>query len=409
MYINESNINKMLLKSKILLVWGWISSLFWSATMLYAAFSKTGEYRRKDDVIVYILVVLFFAVLSLLGYLKIIISLWNQNMAKNARFLNSYFENDLDGRIAIEDIATVLGEKKGRIKRKLNLLKHKCMTGFELRQNENGTYVELESKKVKCVCKSCGGTIEKKTYFAGICPYCESLDIFAQVITNNKIYSIQYIKDEAAHMKASNEGERGSVKRESYFYITGDTDDSNKQKEFIYMFINGFFMFMIIICMMLALRDVIQGTENVFLLVAFIVLFMPFLYNGIKHYRNIIFISSAKGFSKVAAKSEQPMLSLENLFVENLKNLIDPYDTKQKRFSLNQKVNAFREIQKRGYIRNCSLIHFENEFKIGLSREIKKSVCPMCGAPLTGTLNDYTTCQHCGYEIEDAYSITKED
>lgn len=92
----------------------------------------------------------------------------------------------------------------------------------------------------------------------------------------------------------------------------------------------------------------------------------------------------------------------EDIFVENLKNMINQYSSREKQYSIVKKISVFREMQKRGYIRHCSLIYNENEFTITLSREIKKDSCPMCGAPIDGTLKDNANCKYCGYVIDDA-------
>lgn len=401
MYLLESKIDKKLAMSKVLFVWGWISSLFWSLGLYFAMFSEEATYRRKDDFIIYVLVVLFFAVWALLGYLKLIISIWIKNMTKKARFINAFFENDLDGIIQADELSAAMGVSNRKAARELMLLKRMFMKGFEIKQSEQGTYVELESKRVKCICKNCGGEIDKKLYFAGVCPYCESLDIFAQVISNDKVYSIQHIKEELTGSK--NKLIKADDSNKAYFYITGDADESNKPKELFLMLGFGFGVFMTFICILLSLRDVFRAEAEVSVPIGFVVIFMPlFIYNFIKHYNNYIYISSAEKFSKVAANASKPVVMPEDIFVENLKNMINQYSSGRKQFSSTKKISVFREMQKRGYIRHCSLIYNEKEFTIALSREIKKDSCPMCGAPVSGALKDNASCKFCGYIIEDA-------
>lgn len=55
---------------------------------------------------------------------------------------------------------------------------------------KNKTVIELNSKKCLCICKSCDTQIEAKEYFTGICPYCNSSDLNAKVISGNRFYSI---------------------------------------------------------------------------------------------------------------------------------------------------------------------------------------------------------------------------
>lgn len=404
MYLLESKIENKLVLSKILFVWGWISSLLWTGTLLlYAMPSENDAYRRKRDFEIYVLVLIFFGVLALLGYLKLLISIWLKDMTKKARFINAFFENDLDGIIQANELGVVMGVSNRKAARELKKLKRMFMTGFEIKQSEQGTYVELESKKVKCTCKNCGGEIDKKIYFAGICPYCGSIDIFAQVISNDKIYSIQHVKEEISDSQNSNKLINTNDSSKAYFYITGDTDDSNKAKELFYLLVFGFSTFMTFVCMLLSLQDVFRGEAELSVPIGFVIIFMPlFIYNFIKHYNNYIYISSAKRFSKIAANASKPVVMPEVLFVENLKNMINQYSSRKKQFSIEKKISVFREMQKRGYIRHCSLIYNENEFTIGLSREIKKDSCPMCGAAISGALKDNASCKFCGYLIEDA-------
>lgn len=404
MYLQESEIEKKLTLSKVLFVWGWISSLFWTATLFYAMFSKAGEYSRKRDFEIYILVLLFYGVFVLLGYLKLLISIWLKNMTKKARFINAFFENDLDGVIQADELSAVIGESNKKAGKELKILKRMFMEGFDIKQSGKETYVELESKKVKCFCKNCGGEIDKKVYFAGVCPHCESLDIFAQVISNDKIYSIQHIKEELTGSR--NKLIKTDDSNKEYFYITGDADESNKTKELHYMLIFGFCVFMAFMCMLLILLNVLRGAEELRLLVAFAIISMPLIYNCRKHYKNYIYISSAKRFSKIAASSSKPVVMPEAIFVENLKNMINQYSSSKRQFSIAKKISVFREMQKRGYIRHCSLMYNENEFIIGLSREMKKDSCPMCGATINGAISSNATCKYCGYVIEDVLMKT---
>lgn len=403
MYLIETGIEKKLALSKVLFVWGWISSLFWSLGIYIAIFSEKSVYRRKDDFKIYVLIILFAVVLALLGYLKLIISIWLKNMTKKARFINAFFENDLDGIIQADELSVAMGVSNRKAARELKKLKNMFMTGFEIKQSEQGTYVELESKKVKCICKNCGGEIDKKIYFAGVCPHCESLDIFAQVISKGKIYSIQRVKDEISNSQNPNRLINTDDSNKAYFYITGDTDDSNKRNELFLSFAFGFGTFMTLVCMLLSILDVFRGEAEISVPIGFVIFFMPlFTYNFIKHYNNYIYISSAKKFSGIAAKASKPVVMPEDIFVENLGNMIDQYSSNKKQFSTAKKISVFREMQKRGYIRHCSLVYNDKKFTIGLSREIKKDSCPMCGAAIAGALKDNATCKYCGYVIEDA-------
>ena len=403
MYLLESKIRKMQSRSKALLVWGWISSLFWSGGMIFSIVSEKSTSRRKDDFLIYLFVIFFFLFFSLLGFLKLFLSVRIRNQIKKARFINAYFENDLDGNIRSGELAAVMGEDARKAGRELLLLRRKCMTGFTVQTVGNEVLVELESKKVKCQCKNCGAVIDKKIYFAGTCPYCGSLDIFAQVITDNKVYSIQHVQKEPEPKEGTVAGANETTP--SYFYITGYSDASSERHEFSRMALHGFAVFFLLILMGLALIDVIEGKEKPSLLLGFFLIMMPFIYNVYVHHKNVLYIVAARRFSNNAANAPKPMMAPSGLIVENIRKMITSHSSNKKQMTDEQKVSIFREMQKRGYLRHCSLMFMENKFVIGLAREIKKDTCPMCGAALIGTLSDHPTCKYCGYEINDAVQV----
>lgn len=378
MYVRENKIKSMLISSKVLFVLGWISVLFWGGCLVASLMKKTDMQFA---------IATFFLVLALLGILELWISNWLKSAVLEARFLENVFANDLDGRIDACELSEVMGKDEKRIFNKLERLKNLCMQGFRVNREGKNFCVELESKKTKCICKNCGGEMEKKIYFTGVCPYCGSLDIFAQVISGNKLYSILHTKNESA---------------ESYFYVTSDADESMQRKEILMCMLHAGIMFFYLVCALLSVSDVMNGEREVSLPIAFAVFSVPFLFYMLKHYWNFVYIATARRFSKCAADITEPFISLQVIFVESLRNKYNIFVSRPKDCSEKKKLKAFREIQKRGYSRNCSLIHTEDGLRIGLKREIKKGVCPMCGSPLTGTLQDQCKCNYCGYVINDA-------
>ena len=65
------------------------------------------------------------------------------------------------------------------------------MKGFELKVIGNEEQVVLDSKIAVCECKNCAARIEKRMYFTGVCPYCDSSDLYAKVLSGNRFYSIE--------------------------------------------------------------------------------------------------------------------------------------------------------------------------------------------------------------------------
>ena len=113
-------------------------------------------------------------------------SLVSRRFIGNASLFSGYFETDLDGYVSFADLAAVTGKSEKSVNRQLRLFRKLYMKGFELRENQ----AVLDSKTCLCECQSCGGVIEKRVYFTGVCPYCGSSDLFAAVLTGNRFYSI---------------------------------------------------------------------------------------------------------------------------------------------------------------------------------------------------------------------------
>lgn len=253
------------------------------------------------------------------------------------RFIENVLANDLDGRIDVSALSDILGQGEKRIYSKLKQLKRLCMQGFRIHRDGEKLCIELESKKIKCFCKNCGGELEKKLYFHGICPYCGSLDIFAQVIAGDELYSIQHVENESA---------------ESYFYITGDADEAVLNKEIIMCLIHAGLALMNFILGYLGVRSVVEGERELSLPITFLVFVVVFLYYMVQHYRTFIYIATVRRFSEDAADVKEPFLATRAIYVESLRNRYNVLVSTLKDSSDKKKLKVFREIQKRGYSRN---------------------------------------------------------
>ena len=127
---------------------------------------------------------------TIISIILLIIVYKIKNRIYYANFYSSYFENSLDGIINFEDLAKVTGKNLKTIKRQITILRIMLMRNFKITKIKNKTVIELNSKKCLCICKSCDAQIEAKEYFTGICPYCNSSDLNAKVISGNRFYSI---------------------------------------------------------------------------------------------------------------------------------------------------------------------------------------------------------------------------
>ena len=114
------------------------------------------------------------------------------NAIRKAHFYSSYFETELYSDVGYDELSQATGYTANKVRRDLHIFRRLYMKRFSFVRNDEGEeHIELYSKTVECSCKNCGAVIDKKIYFAGICPYCKTSDVFAAVITDSKVYSIR--------------------------------------------------------------------------------------------------------------------------------------------------------------------------------------------------------------------------
>ena len=124
------------------------------------------------------------------GIVMLMIRTASKNEISKANFYSSYFESDLYGKIYYNELSEITGFDPRTVKSNLHFLRIFYMKRFSFSADDSGEYIELFSKTVVCSCKNCGAVIDKKIYFTGICPYCKTSDVFATVLTDNKVYNI---------------------------------------------------------------------------------------------------------------------------------------------------------------------------------------------------------------------------
>ena len=131
----------------------------------------------------------------ILGVLMIVYSRISRKLINDACFFSGYFEGDLNGYVDFTELAEITGRTPEQIRSRLRLLRPLYMKNFRIAKTINYRYpeiIELYSKTVTCCCRSCGGWMEKRVYFMGVCPYCGSSDLTAQVVSGQHFY---YIND----------------------------------------------------------------------------------------------------------------------------------------------------------------------------------------------------------------------
>ena len=177
MYINVTKIRIKKITNGIRLFLGIFGLILFGATAIFVTLE--GDSRKDVEI--------FFYIATLISILLIVKSIMIRKLIGSIFFYSRYFEGDLDGKIKVAEMVEVIGKSKKKIYSELKKLKRrKYMTNFKINKNENICEIELESIVTKCECKNCGALIDKKVYFAGLCPYCGGLDIYAKQILQNQ-------------------------------------------------------------------------------------------------------------------------------------------------------------------------------------------------------------------------------
>ena len=184
MYINGVKVRIKKIQNAIELFLGICGLIVFGATGV-ASTLDFEYYTDSDYEILYT-----FYILTFISAFFIVKSIRARNFIGGVYFYSRYFEGDLDGKIKTSDMVNVIGKSEKKINSELGRLKRKnYMKNYKLVKDDKNTIVELESIVTKCQCRNCGAVIDKKVYFAGLCPYCGGLDVFAKQLKQeeNKI------------------------------------------------------------------------------------------------------------------------------------------------------------------------------------------------------------------------------
>ena len=331
------------------------------------------------------------AVLIIVGIALIVISRLSRKLINDAGYYSAYFEGDLNGYISYEELAEVTGRTASQVRTNLHIVRPLYMKKFSFKNIDGRETVELYSKTVACICKSCGGAIEKRLYFTGECPFCGSSDLSARVISDNKFYSI-----------SDNVG--AGVNKPSYYQGR-------------------------------ALTGRLVGLAVAFGLVAVLVLifaavFLNELYNyNSDEYITQMILSGRSYYSKeyirtemingmifdvfgiIAAGSAIPLLVSRLSALSKAMKLSRYFSTVSTPYVSMSKLakagsgNSARELRgmikalRERYLRNCSPEKHGGVLRIGLAKEIVKDRCPSCGGPIVGAVDENYQCRYCGRVI----------
>lgn len=381
MYLKSKFISVLKIKNILFLLVG----LFFTIMSVEDIVSLIVYYWGKWDTVIHARSTPESVCLFFIGCLMLICMTVSTNAIRKANFYSSYFETKLYSDVGYDELSQVTGYTEDKVRLDLHILRKLYMKRFSFVQDDNGEHVELYSKTVECSCKNCGAVIDKKIYFAGICPYCKTSDVFASVITDNKVYSI--------------------------------TNDTSKNKNDVRYYLKKHF----------SSKMVWYGTALIFTLTAFLILIAAMTdeiskYNDHEYLLNLIL--SGKGYSTIELNQKEilnfivfdiffALVFLPIIFIciqrlslmkksKNFAYIFAHSNRPLLNFSVlktKKPAASLRKTIQNGYIRHCTIENHDGTMKIALAKKIVKDSCPSCGASVTGAVNEDYICQFCKNRI----------
>ena len=334
----------------------------------------------------------------ILGVLMIVYSRISRKLINDACFFSGYFEGDLNGYVDFTELAEITGRTPEQIRSRLRLLRPLYMKNFRIAKTINYRYpeiIELYSKTVTCCCRSCGGWMEKRVYFTGVCPYCGSSDLTAQVVLGQHFY---YINDNITRKPNDpHYYEAPSLNTKRIWYAVG-------------IGVALFFFLILLIIFMTSVsnynneeyfREMIgkgitsyelfqKDLMNLIIFSAFSLacsaIAFPFLL------ARVLSIEMAQSFARKFAQCPKPFLSLPELYQNTQGNSSYQSTSITPEIIYKRLVNTIKE----GYLRGCTPEKHGGTLRIALAKQIVKDRCPGCGAPIVGAITENHSCRYCG-------------
>ena len=382
MYLKSKWITFLKVKNRILLLFG----LFGFFKGIWDIVSLIVYYWGDWNTVIHARPTPESIVMIIIGTAILLYISFSITQIKNAAFYSSYFEGNLYGDITFEELSEVTGYSVNKIKLSMYFLRFVYMKNFSFRKNDSEKYIELQSKTVVCSCRSCGAEIDKKIYFSGICPYCKTSDVFAAVLTDNKIYSI--------------ESEYSKEKKSPDYYI----------------------------CKYFNLRKVMFGISlalalSVFLIIGMVLITYIVNYNDHEYLKQELLSGRSYSSYELIKKNMMntiifcifvmfmlfPVMSLSfkkliqlfaaekyaEKFVRTSSPFFDVGKSVKNKDNVRKEIKKIRRIIQSRYLRNCSIEKHGKSLKIAFAKKIVKDKCPHCGAPITGAVDEKYVCNFC--------------
>lgn len=300
----------------------------------------------------------------------------------DAYFFSNYFELDLDGRITVRDLAESCGKNEKKLRRQMRRFHTWYMKGFKLDENND---IILDSKTCECECRSCGAPIEKSMYFAGMCNYCGGSDVFAKIVTDNRIYSISTDQSE----------DTGKAE-----YYLAKNIEQKRIMSIVWIGVGAAFILIVLMGIMdqgmhindhAYLREkLLSGEGGSYELIKRDMIDLM-LWFGMLILAMIPLITSGLGrISKIAIARK-----CSNIFASTASHFVIKKDLP----AMNDPISRICQAIRKGYALNCSVECVEGEFRVSLARRILKDKCPYCGAHMVNVTNENYTCPYCNRQV----------
>lgn len=387
MYLKEKWIRFLKVKNVVLIMAGvflLLVSVNYFATMLMQYWGDWFTIRRAKGMPGAI--VHFF-----LGIGMVVCSRISRNLVNDAMFFSRYFEGDLSGYIEMEELGQITGRSAAGVRRRLRLLRRLYMTRFRFAGSGGSgapDRVELSSKTVTCICRSCGGELEKRTYFTGECPWCGSSDLSARVVSGEHFFCIY-------------DDERRRVNDPGYYQGSRLT-----LRRTLLAIGLSLAMLTLLLCVIIVLDDLRKYNDPAYLKK------MLFADNHMSSYEQIHRkLREDIKFSILLFTAVFPAIPMLTARARGIVNAIrysrffaripTPYAAvselskirgRAPKRELRSIVLALRE----GYLKGCAPEKHGGPLRIGLAKQIVKDRCPSCASPITGAVDQNYRCRYCG-------------
>lgn len=328
---------------------------------------------------------------AIMGTAFVLIVFLSRKLMGDARFYTSYFEGSLYGRISFSDLAKASGKPVFFVALELFFFRFIYMKKYSFVSDEGHKVIELFSKKTLCECKNCGAPVEKKDYFAGVCNYCGSSDVFAKILAGDRFYSISSDVKKGHNRPAFYEGKNLDLKKKLFLvllvvglgvvaicgFMIADSLSNYNNKEYIRKQIFDSSNNILSV-------DAVH-TELIKLILFASVLIIILIVLALRRLYKFFFVSEAESCAIFFSKTEHPFIPTEE---------IPSIKAKGK-----GKMRRVRGALKNGYLSNCTLEVHDGTMDVALAKKIVKDTCPSCASPITGAVDEDYTCKVCGNKI----------